>query len=85
LSKLTLTNSVHVDRLLLAHVSTPVVISLDLSSTRKFSARSDAPSLWLQYLFLLALDAWVVVLLHVSLVSGAVASFSLLVASLSSS
>jgi hypothetical protein len=69
---------VHVNCLLLAHVSTPVVSSLDLPYTRKIFARSDAPSLRLQYRPLLVLDACLLVLLQTSLVSGDVASFALL-------
>jgi len=65
----------HVNCLLLAHVSTPVVSFLDLPNTQKISARGDAPSFWLQYRFLLALDACMAALLQIPLVSGDAASF----------
>jgi len=65
----------HVNCLLLAHISTPVVSFLDLPDTQKISARGDAPSFQLQYRLLLALDACMAAILQVPLVSGDAASF----------
>ena len=65
----------HVNCLLLAHVSTPVISFLDLPDTQKISTRGDAPFFQLQYQLLLALDACMAALLQVPLVLGDAASF----------
>jgi len=64
----------HVNCLLLAHVSTQVVSFLDLPDTQNISARGYAP-FRLQYRLLLALDACMAALLQLPLVSGDAPSF----------
>jgi len=65
----------HVNCLLLAHVSTPIVSFLDLPDSQNISVRGEALSFQFQYRLLLALEACMAALLQVQLVSCEAASF----------